>query len=190
VSGEDGQDLIDLERTARGDRAAFGGIVTRHGAALFHFARRLTGDDAAAEDVLQDTLVSALRHADQHRGEGSVRAWLFGIARRRAWDHRRRDRLEPTSEASLEALGLAAGWGSEPGLEASVGNREQLERALGALSPEDREVLLLRDVLGFEGEEAARALGLGLPALKSRLHRARLRFAAALREGKGDGQGS
>lgn len=165
--------------------------MARHRAALFHFARRLTGDDAAAEDVLQDTLVSALRHADQHRGEGSVRAWLFGIARRRAWDQRRRDRLEPTSDASLEVLGRAAGWGAEPaGPEARVGDREQLERALAALGPEDREVLLLRDVLGFDGEEAAQALGLGLAALKSRLHRARLRFAAALREGEGDGQGS
>jgi RNA polymerase sigma-70 factor (ECF subfamily) len=62
--------------------------------------------------------------------------------------------------------------------------REALQRALDELEPADREVIVLRDLEQLDGESAAAVLGLALPAMKSRLHRARLRLAAALaREG-------
>ena len=85
--------------------------------------------------------------------------------------------------APLPELGEAAGWGSESP-EAEVlraERRARLARALDALAPEDREVLVLRDLEELTGEETAAALGLSLAAMKSRLHRARLRLAAQLR---------
>jgi RNA polymerase sigma-70 factor (ECF subfamily) len=86
----------------------------------------------------------------------------------------------------LEDLGLQAGWGgssfSETFLE-NLARRDTLEKALERLSPEEREVLVLRELEGLSGVETARMMELSLAAMKSRLHRARLRLAAVLVEG-------
>ena len=81
------------------------------------------------------------------------------------------------------ALGLEAGWGSDnpEALAIAAQRRDTLLRAVHALPRSDREVLILRDVEGLRGPEAAEVLGIGERALKSRLHRARLRLAVALR---------
>ena len=78
-----------------------------------------------------------------------------------------------------------AGWGTEPpdALFERLEDRASLERALGDLAPADREVLVLRDLEELSGDETAAVLGITLRAMKSRLHRARLRLAAALKEG-------
>lgn len=80
-------------------------------------------------------------------------------------------------------LGLEAGWGSDnpEALAIAAERRDTLRRALHGLSPGDREVLVLRDIEGLRGPEAAEVLGIGERALKSRLHRARLRLAVSLR---------
>lgn len=86
----------------------------------------------------------------------------------------------------LLELGAEAGWGSTLGDEAfaqRLTDRLALEEAFQALAPEEREVLVLRDIEGFSAEEAAAALELSVAALKSRLHRARLRLAAQLKKG-------
>ena len=81
-------------------------------------------------------------------------------------------------------LGLGAGWGSEDpeAIAIAAEQRAVLRRAMSRLSNEDQEVLVLRELDGLSGQEAARVLGIGERALKSRLHRARLRLAMALRE--------
>ena len=84
----------------------------------------------------------------------------------------------------LEALGCEAGWGSAartPAVAPGGDRRALLEAALEGLGAADREVILLRDLEGFSGEEAAALVGIELRALKTRLHRARLRLAAELR---------
>ena len=88
-------------------------------------------------------------------------------------------------EAPLDALGESAGFGCEEvtpaALAAVVEERALLSAALDDLNPRDREVILLRDVEGLSGAEVAAVLGVNLAAQKSRLHRARLRLAAAVR---------
>lgn len=81
-------------------------------------------------------------------------------------------------------LGLAAGWGSEDpeAMAIAAEQRDVLRAAMSELSSEDQEVLVLRELDGLSGPEAARVLGIGERALKSRLHRARLRLAMTLRE--------
>ena len=81
-------------------------------------------------------------------------------------------------------LGLDAGWGSDDpeALAIAAERKEILQHALRTLSSDDQEVLTLRDIEGLRGPEAAEVLGIGERALKSRLHRARLRLAAALRK--------
>lgn len=179
-----------IARSSHGDRAAFDQIVTRHAPALLRLARASTPDEASAADVVQEALLAAYRGAGTYDPlAGTLRTWLFSIARnaaRKAWRARRElpGRESDAAEASLTELGVEAGWGADCATSAFE-ERELLVRALATLAPEDLEIILLRDVEGLLGEEAAQVLGLGLPAQKSRLHRARLRLMAAMRSAKG-----
>ena len=86
----------------------------------------------------------------------------------------------------LDELGLQAGWGCPPWTDSfieSLERRDTLEKALARLAPDEREILVLRELEGLSGEETAAVLELSLPAMKSRLHRARLRLATVLVEG-------
>ena len=171
-----------IEGLAAGEPGAIRRFVEAHRAAVFAFALRLSGNAALAEDILQETFLSALRGIGTYRGDGSLKAWLLTIARREALAQMRRNQDTPTEQESLESLGAAAGWGA-PSPEESLGEQQRqarVEAALARLAPADREVLLLRDIEGLSGEETAVALGVPLAAMKSRLHRARLRLVAAL----------
>lgn len=172
-----------LSAIAAGDRAASRVFVDRHKAAVFRFAEALLRDRALAEDVLQETLLAALRGAGTYRAEGSARGWLFTIARRAAIRSRPREVPLPDDE-DIESLGDSAGWGAPDAEQLMEGwqSRERVHRALSALPSEDREVLLLRDAEGLTGPEACAVLQISLAAMKSRLHRARLRMLAALRD--------
>lgn len=175
-----------LERSAGGDRVAFETFVTRYQAPVFRYLLSTTDSDSA-EDALQETFIAAWRNASSFRGCDSARAWVFTIARHALSRlHRRRagepNRFEQFDD--LDVLGCAAGWGLAPVEDFStrIEDRDLLERALRSLAPEDREVLVLRELEGLSGEETAALLDVSVSAMKSRLHRARLRLAANLRE--------
>jgi len=172
-----------LKRTAAGEREAFDELVVRHQAAVFRFARAATEGPAAAEDVLQETFLAAWRAAGTFQGRSAVRTWLLTIARNQAWHQRERVGRVPVDDVALPELGEAAGWGDQSPEDAAVRSQRlgRLARALASLGPEEREVLVLRELEELTGEETAAALGIGLAAMKSRLHRARLRLAAELR---------
>jgi RNA polymerase sigma-70 factor (ECF subfamily) len=201
----DEEDLNLLERSRGGDRQAFGVFVRRHQQLVRRSVRAIVDSDADADDVAQDTFVQVWRAlgtdgADK-RGASTVRAWLLTIARRAAWRKYRRHVGEPRFTESLDApagddgtsgvdqasvvdwgsLGEAAGWGQNPEARAALAEqRARVQSAMARLGAEEREVLTLRDVLGLSGPEAAAALGVGLAAEKSRLHRARLALLGAL----------
>lgn len=174
-----------LERTARGDKSAFGEFVERHRGAVFRFARWCTADAADAEDVLQQTFVSAWRAAGDARAEHGARPWLLSIARRAAAKARQRHDERRSRESSIEELGEAAGFGDErftpERIAQATEQRTCIEAALTRLAADEREILVLRDVEGLDGAATAELLGISLAAQKSRLHRARLRWAAELR---------
>ncbi|MGB5266596.1 MAG: sigma-70 family RNA polymerase sigma factor [Polyangiales bacterium] len=177
------RDLI--ARTAAGDRRAFERIVERHAAAVLRLATAVTDDPASAEDVLQQAFLSAYRSAASFRAESSARTWLLTIARNAAYRVRAKRGREDLMDEPLMTLGREAGWGSDDpeALAIAAERRSALTSALQSLSAGDREVLILRDVEGLSGQEAADVLGIKSRALKSRLHRARLRLAGALRAG-------
>ena len=185
---EEDHDLI--ARAARGDRTAFEALVRLHGGAMLRLARVITGDDARAEDAAQEALVGAFRGIGTFDAtKGSARSWLLAIVRNAARKtHRPRTEDPLPDDASLMDLGAAAGWGAELDPESSAArgeDRERLARAIASLEATDREIILLRDVEQLDGEATARVLGIELTAMKSRLHRARLRLVAALRQSEG-----
>lgn len=184
---QDGEltDATLLARSAAGEAAAFEAFVARHQASVYRFARTQVARGDAAEDLLQQTFLSAWQAAGDFRGDGSARAWLFTITRHAGSRWRERDARVTVDDTPVDELGLAAGWGG-PNPELQAMHRQMQARvgeALARLGAEDREILTLRDLEGVPGDEAAALLGIGLPAMKSRLHRARLRLAVLVREG-------
>ncbi len=169
-----------IARTAGGERAAFTHLVGRHQGAVYRLARALTPNPEHAEEVLQEACIAAWRGARTYRGAGSVRSWMLTLTRNAALRHQRRRAGEPAHMLPLDEIGAHAGWGPEQ-LVARLQTRGEVHRALSSLAPEDQEVLILRELEGFTGLEIARMLDLSLSAVKSRLHRARLRLVAALR---------
>ncbi len=177
----DDSDASLIARIARGDRDALGRLVRRHWAPMYRYASRVSGDPTVAEDALQDTFLAVLEHAGTFRGD-SARAWLYTLARNAIRRRHRRRVDEPARHEDLDALGEDAGFGTELGFLASLEDREEIDRAMSRLSDDDREVLALVDAEGLSIEEASVSLALSEAAVKSRLHRARLRFMAAMRE--------
>jgi RNA polymerase sigma-70 factor (ECF subfamily) len=183
-----------LQLSAAGDAAAFARFVDRHQGVVYRRARAACASAADAEDVLQETFLAAWRGAAGFRGttDGDARGWLLTIARHAC--HRMSTRSSArisaaASDVSLESLALRAGWGAVPD-EQDDDRATRVRAAFATLAHEDREILALRDIEETSGEEAARMLGLTLAAMKSRLHRARLRLAAAYAEDGGGSHGS
>jgi RNA polymerase sigma-70 factor (ECF subfamily) len=164
-----------VRRSAGGDRTAFERLVGRHADALYRFALRTCGGEREAEDALQDGLLAAWRGAATFRAESAARTWLFQVVIHACRRRHRRRAGEPERMEDMEAAASVHHDGPAP--DGQVAAREvgaAMEAALAAMSSEAREILILRDVEGIEGAEAASALGITVAAMKSRLHRARL----------------
>jgi len=175
----DTQDDVSLAGRARdGDRRAFGELVRRHQDRVFRFLLRLTGSRDDAYDLAQEAFLRAWQALPGWRPEAKFATWLFGIARNAAIDLlRRRGVVEPVAPADVPER---ADTSSEPFARLDASQRlALLGRALAALSPEHREILLLREVEDMAYNEIAAALGVGEGTVKSRLARAR---AAVMKE--------
>jgi RNA polymerase sigma-70 factor (ECF subfamily) len=140
-------------------------LYDEHAAALWRYALRLTGDQARAEDVVQETLLQAWKHPevlDPQRGP--VRPWLLTVARRVAIDHYRARQARP-SEVGDEGLAeLGIGDGIDEALE-----RWLVSDALATLAPAHREALLHTYYAGRTVTEAATVLGIPVGTVKSRV---------------------
>lgn len=176
-------DVEILRKTASGDHSGFEVLVERHEGAVLRFIRGISRDPGRVEDALQETFIAAWKGAGEFRGAGSARGWLLGIARHIISRQYRRHAGEPSEHLSLPELGIEAGWGevAPDSLSKRLENRDLVEQGFKGLSPDDQEILILRDLEDFSADEVATALGLSLAAVKSRLHRARLRFMANVR---------
>jgi RNA polymerase sigma-70 factor (ECF subfamily) len=150
-----------------------------HAGALWAYVVRLTGDPAGAQDVVQETLLRAWRHPDAlDPARGSVRAWLFTVARRLVIDDWRskRSRVE-TLPGLLPEQPVESGDETERVLQSWV-----VLEALRQLSPEHRAVLVQCYYRGRSVTEAARELGVPEGTVKSRPHYALQRLRLALQE--------
>jgi RNA polymerase sigma-70 factor, ECF subfamily len=174
-----------MAEAAAGSREARAALVEREGPAVLRMLRYLTHSEERAREAFQDTFVSAFTSAASFDARaGTLGPWLLAIARNVTRRSHRKTQRELPEEPALMDLGVAAGWGAddaEHALDAPT-RRTLLAQALSSLDADARELLLLRDVSGLSGEQAAQVLGLSLAAQKSRLHRARLALLSAYRE--------
>jgi RNA polymerase sigma-70 factor (ECF subfamily) len=178
-----------LAAARRNEPGAFDAFAQRYGRRLFAFGMRVCGHREDAEDVFQETLMKAFLGLKDLRDPGAVRTWLFRVAANQCLMKRRGERTEPAAQLSLDRfkppgwengeLAEVPDWSSLPDDGAQRAElRDALERAILTLPKDYRVVVVLRDVEGLTTEEAAEVLGVRIPTVKMRLHRARM----ALRE--------
>lgn len=184
------EEAIDLEALRRGDKAVFARVVELYADRLYDLVLRLTGDPLEAEDVLQEAFLNAYRNIGQFEGRSNVGTWLYRIAYNAAMMHRRK--REPETVSIDEPLTLDDGedvprqffdWCCLPERDLlSSEALEYMDRAIRMLPDALRAVFILRDIEGLSTTEVADVLGLTIPAVKSRLHRARLFLRERLTE--------
>jgi RNA polymerase sigma-70 factor (ECF subfamily) len=151
-----------LTTLAKGDPSALGGIYDLYGERIFRYAFRMLGNRADAEDVTAETFLRVLRRSRELRADGAFRTWLFRITRNLCIDRLRQHKL---MELPLDA--------QYSGSEERSTLRVTVQQALGELPSEYIEPLVLCDLEELSTQEAADILKISLPALKSRLYRAR-----------------
>jgi RNA polymerase sigma-70 factor (ECF subfamily) len=165
--------MTDAECVAHaraGDAPAREELVVRHHASCLRFARHLLGDDADAEDVVQETFIRAFAGLARYEERDTFRAWLFQILVRRcrtAAARRSRDRGRFVIDERVTARAAVAGG------EAFVDAQRRLAHALRGLDLAHREAFLLKVGEEMDYDEMSRLTGDGVPALKMRVKRAR-----------------
>lgn len=167
------RDPMDQPDRGMPDRGAFERLIEEYADRIYNVALRITGNRADAEDSMQEAFLSAYRAWSTFRGHASRSTWLYRIAVNEALMRvRGRRPVEYLTELVYEEE--VAEW--SPDL-AELASRSELRtvvlEALSLLEPEQRAALVLRDIDGLSTTEAAEALEISEPALKSRLHRAR-----------------
>lgn len=177
-------DAALLRAHGAGDPHAFARLYDRYDRPCFQFIRRLLGaaHGDAAEDLHQDTWIAIARHAAGFdAGKGSFPAWLFTIARRKVWDHFRRQKVAVLASAQEDAAMMIPDPGQSP-LE-QVQSRELAEEivaAVEALPLEQRGAFIMFAQAGLSLEEIAEVTGVAVETAKSRLRYARAKLRQSL----------
>src|ERR1044071_6796306 len=178
--------LVDKVRS--GDTRAFSELVRRYEGKIFRLAQHITQNREDAEDVLQEAFMKAYEHLDQFKGDSKFYTWIVRIAVNQALMKLRRRKTDKSVSLDEEIdtgedtiVREIAAWDEDPEQRFS---REELgeilDSAVESLEPPYRSVFVLRDIEEMSTEETAEALGLSVPAVKSRLLRARLQLREKL----------
>jgi RNA polymerase sigma-70 factor (ECF subfamily) len=170
-----------VARAKGGDADAFGELVKRNEAKIYGLCIKMLGNTEDAEDCLQEVFIKAFKALPDFRQEARFSTWLYRIAYNESLMRMRKRKLDtvPIDRPVDVGEGLVerelADWTNDP--RADVMNSELndvLVRHVNELDPDNRIVFVLRDIHGLSTNDTADALGLTVPAVKSRLHRARL----------------
>ncbi len=172
------EELVD--RAQAGDEEAFTELVHRHESRVYTLALKMLRNPADAEDVLQETFISALRGLPQFRGDSTFATWLYRIAYNATLMKLRTSAPAISLDEAIdgdesEMPRELTDWTHDP--ENALLNQEargEMQAAVDTLSPALRSVFVLRDVDGLSTEETAAVLQVSAQVVKTRLHRARL----------------
>jgi RNA polymerase sigma-70 factor (ECF subfamily) len=176
------EDLLLIQKARAGDERAFTRLVRKYEQTVYGFAFKVCRKKDRAAETLQDTFVNVYRKLDQFDGRSKFSTWLYSIVANNCLMKHRRRKLD------AEAVSIDAEISDHENLADHIGawtdspitrvmNRElkeHLDRAIQKLPVEYRVVFILRDVEGQSAAEAAKILHLSIPAVKSRLRRARI----------------
>lgn len=163
----------------QGEVRAFEILLTRHKKPVFNFILRYVGDRETAEDLLQETFMRVIKGADAYKRQAKFTTWLYTIARNLCVDqtrrrkHRRHASLDAPMSASEESGTLLDVIpGSEMASDRKSVNKElheTMQRAIGSLSEEQREVFLMREFLDMPFKQIADVVGVPENTVKSRM---------------------
>ena len=185
------QEAAIIKQVLEGDVNAFEGLVKEYEKNVYNLARRMTGDPEDAADMAQDAFIKAYNSLGSFRGDSKFSVWLFRIVSNLCLDFLRSRKRRPTVSLSVEndegedmEFEIADESQSPETLLEQKLTREAVRRGLDSLPPEQRQILLLREIQGLSYEEIAQVLELESGTVKSRIFRARKRLSAfLLREG-------
>lgn len=181
-------DLELVDQAKKGNAEAFSELVNRHERKIFRLTQHITGNREDGEDALQEAFLKAFSRLTQFQGDSQFYTWLVRIAVNESLMRLRKRKAAPAfsldepveTEEDFMPREIAD-WGDSPEQKfARQELREILDRAVGSLPPIFRSVFVLRDLEQLSTEETAEALNLSVPAVKSRLLRARLQLREKL----------
>lgn len=180
-----------VSRAQAGDISAFEALVDAHRDKVYGLALRMTRTEADAAEITQDTFLSAYQHLKDFRGDAAFGSWVHRIAANNALMRLRHRRVVQAAEEGLQGpefneRGSLAEYPQQDWsrsaegriLDAELG--QAIQEATDRLPEGYREVFLLKDVEGLSYEQIADVTGASIPAIKSRLHRARLALREAI----------
>jgi len=168
-----------VRKSQQGDERAFGELVNRYESKVYSLALKMLRNADDAEDVLQDTFLRAYRGIKAFQGNSTFSTWIYRITANSALMRLRKKQLPTVSiddADEREAPINIADWAPSPVEQLLTKETQQaMNEAIEALPPEFRQVFVLRDVEELSNSEVADILDLSVAAVKSRLHRARLK---------------
>ena len=181
-------DAILVERCLVGEETAWEDLVKLHTRRIYGICYRFTGRDSEAQDLTQEVFLRVFRNLASYRaGEGSFVVWLTRLTRNLLIDHYRRTRLDRATDSIEDRLPHLEQATTSSRTDSVLAGREAaevLQQALGKLSPDLRETVILRDVEELEYREIAEVLNVPEGTVKSRLNRGRAELARVLKRQK------
>jgi len=179
-----------LQSVLAGDRKAFEMLVGRYQSKVYRLAMGLTHNSQDAEEVLQEVFFKVYRNLAEFEGKSAFSSWLYRIALNTTYmklRERRGTNLvsldDVINQLEEQTLNQESDWSSRPDDQLHTTEAMAIiEKAVEKLPEEFKSVLILRDIEGFTNEETGEILELSVPAIKSRLHRARLLLRQRLDE--------
>jgi RNA polymerase sigma-70 factor, ECF subfamily len=168
-------DIHLVSAAQRGDLIAFELLVRRYGTPAYRIALRILGNPTDAEDVMQDSLLQAWQALPELRDRRFFSTWLYRIVTNRCLNAIRSRRATEVLPNEIEDETRRPNHVTE-----ARRQLQKLRRAIMRLTPEQRVPFVLRELEGLSYEEIAEVLGTTVPAVKGRLHRARLALLEAI----------
>lgn len=171
-------DALIVRDLKKGDAKAMEEIVRRYSNKVYNLAYHLTRDSAAAEEIMQDVFLTVIAKIATLTNEAYFSTWLYRVTTNAAYGFLRKEKKfsEQTPVEDLDGETHASiDWSELPDdVLLSEESREVLKRSIDSLPEAMRTVVIMKDMEGLKNEEIAEALGISVPAVKSRLHRGRL----------------
>jgi RNA polymerase sigma-70 factor, ECF subfamily len=187
IAVESWDDRRLIAESLTGRSAAFGILVRRHQDRLYNTVYRLLGNSEDAQDVIQESFISAYQSLSSFKGDAKFFTWLYRIAMNAAISLKRKKKaavsLDTGSKHDLAIDPLDQSLDNQPGdLLERQEEEDRLQAALNKLSPEHKSVIVLKDIEDMKYEEIAEVLEVPIGTIRSRLHRARLELRDLLEE--------